>query len=105
MSRLRIVFWLFCLNHFSHWDGSTSMRNAYAQFYHILSVCGRMKEKGAVTENYCSQGRNCIMSDIGNSNRIAREYLDSLWIETRYMDSDNPILTSNCTGQRRPRPS
>ena len=54
MSRLRIVFWLFCLNHFSHWDGSTSMRNAYAQFYHILSVCGRMKEKGAVTENYCS---------------------------------------------------
>lgn len=54
MSRLRIVFWLFCLNYFSHWDGSTSMRNAYAQFYHILSVCGRMKEKGAVTENYCS---------------------------------------------------
>ena len=32
------------------------------------------------------------MSDIGNSNRIAREYLDLLWIETRYMDSDNPIL-------------
>ena len=30
------------------------------------------------------------MSDIGNSNRIAREYLDSLRIETRYMDSENP---------------
>ena len=31
------------------------------------------------------------MSDIGNSNRIAREYLDSLRIETRYMDSETPV--------------
>ena len=31
------------------------------------------------------------MTDIGNSNRISREYLDSLLIETRYMDSGNPI--------------
>ncbi|MCR5789070.1 MAG: alpha-hydroxy-acid oxidizing protein [Lachnospiraceae bacterium] len=30
------------------------------------------------------------MSDIGNSNRITREYIDSLLIETRYMDSANP---------------
>ena len=35
------------------------------------------------------------MPDIGNSNRISREYIDSLYIETRYMDSTNPntILT------------
>ena len=30
------------------------------------------------------------MSDIGNSNRIAREYIDSLRIETRYMDATHP---------------
>lgn len=30
------------------------------------------------------------MSDIGNSNRISREYIDSLRIETRYMDSAHP---------------
>ena len=30
------------------------------------------------------------MPDIGNSNRISREYIDSLYIETRYMDSTNP---------------
>ena len=30
------------------------------------------------------------MSDIGNSNRISREYLDSLRIETRYLDSTHP---------------
>ena len=30
------------------------------------------------------------MSDIGNSNRISREYIDSLRIETRYMDSTTP---------------
>ena len=32
------------------------------------------------------------MADIGNSNSIARAYLDSLLIETRYMDSTNPTL-------------
>ena len=32
------------------------------------------------------------MSDIGNSNRISRAYLDSLLIETRYMDSDFPVI-------------
>ena len=30
------------------------------------------------------------MTDTGNSNRITREYLDSLLIETRYMDSAVP---------------
>ena len=30
------------------------------------------------------------MSQEGNSNRITRNYLDSLLIETRYMNSDNP---------------
>ncbi|MBQ7259921.1 MAG: alpha-hydroxy-acid oxidizing protein [Lachnospiraceae bacterium] len=30
------------------------------------------------------------MSEIGNSNRISREFLDSLLIETRYLDSTNP---------------
>ncbi len=30
------------------------------------------------------------MADIGNSNRISRDYLDSLLIETRYMDSQTP---------------
>jgi len=40
------------------------------------------------------------MSDIGNSNRIAREYLDSLRIETRYMDSDNPVLDFELYGTK-----
>ena len=30
------------------------------------------------------------MAEIGNSNRISRDYIDSLLIETRYMDSTNP---------------
>ena len=40
------------------------------------------------------------MSDIGNSNRIAREYLDSLRIETRYMDSDYPVLDFDLYGKK-----
>ena len=40
------------------------------------------------------------MSDIGNSNRISREYIDSLRIETRYMDSTNPDTTFNLYGER-----
>ena len=32
------------------------------------------------------------MSDTGNSNRISREYLDSLLIETRYMDAVVPDI-------------
>ena len=40
------------------------------------------------------------MSDIGNSNRIAREYIDSLRIETRYMDSTNPTLDFELYGER-----
>ena len=40
------------------------------------------------------------MADIGNSNRIAREYLDSLRIETRYMDSDNPVLDFELYGTK-----
>ena len=40
------------------------------------------------------------MSDIGNSNRISREYIDSLRIETRYMDSTNPTLDFDLYGER-----
>lgn len=40
------------------------------------------------------------MSDIGNSNRIAREYIDSLRIETRYMDSTNPDTAFELYGAR-----
>ncbi len=40
------------------------------------------------------------MSDIGNSNRISREYLDSLLIETRYMDAEIPELTLELFGQK-----
>lgn len=40
------------------------------------------------------------MSDIGNSNRIAREYMDSLRIETRYMDSTNPDTAFTLYGAR-----
>ena len=40
------------------------------------------------------------MSDIGNSNRITREYIDSLRIETRYMDSTNPTLDFTLFGER-----
>lgn len=40
------------------------------------------------------------MSDIGNSNRISREYIDSLRIETRYMDSTNPTLDYTLFGER-----
>ena len=39
------------------------------------------------------------MSDIGNSNRIAREYIDSLRIETRYLDSTNPTLDFTLYGE------
>lgn len=39
------------------------------------------------------------MSDTGNSNRITREYLDSLRIETRYMDSTNPDATFTLYGE------
>ena len=38
------------------------------------------------------------MSDTGNSNRITRAYLDSLLIETRYMDSDCPCIDFNLYG-------
>ena len=40
------------------------------------------------------------MENIGNSNRIAREYLDSLRIETRYMDSGNPVLDFELYGTK-----
>ena len=39
------------------------------------------------------------MSDHGNSNRITREYLDSLMIETRYMDSETPDLAFRLFGE------
>ena len=38
------------------------------------------------------------MADIGNSNRISREYLDSLLIETRYMDSATPDISFELYG-------
>nr|AHF25194.1 FMN-dependent alpha-hydroxy acid dehydrogenase [uncultured bacterium Contig1578] len=40
------------------------------------------------------------MSDTGNSNRIARAYLDSLRIETRYMDSVTPTIGFELYGAR-----
>ena len=39
------------------------------------------------------------MSDIGNSNRISRAYLDSLLIETRYMDAVSPSTDFALFGQ------
>ena len=40
------------------------------------------------------------MSDLGNSNRISRAYLDSLLIETRYMDATVPSLDFELFGCR-----
>ena len=40
------------------------------------------------------------MSDIGNSNRISRAYLDSLLIETRYMDSECPVTDFELYGRQ-----
>lgn len=39
------------------------------------------------------------MSDTGNSNRITRDYLDSLLIETRFMDSASPALEFELYGK------
>ena len=44
------------------------------------------------------------MSEIGNSNRITRAYLDRLLIETRYMDSETPDLTFRLFGESFPSP-
>ena len=44
------------------------------------------------------------MPDIGNSNRIAREYIDSLRIETRYMDAVHPDCAFTLYGERFPSP-
>ena len=41
-----------------------------------------------------------MMSDLGNSNRISRAYLDSLFIETRYMDATVPSLDYELFGCR-----
>ena len=40
----------------------------------------------------------------GNSNEITRQYLDSLLIETRYMNSSSPDLTMNLYGKTFPSP-
>ena len=40
------------------------------------------------------------MSDIGNSNRIAREYIDSLRVETRYLDAEFPTTAFELYGER-----
>jgi isopentenyl diphosphate isomerase/L-lactate dehydrogenase-like FMN-dependent dehydrogenase len=40
------------------------------------------------------------VSDIGNSNRISREYIDSLRIETRYMDAVCPSIDFELYGAR-----
>lgn len=40
------------------------------------------------------------MSDIGNSNRISRAYLDSLLIETRYMDAVVPDISMELYGRK-----
>ena len=39
------------------------------------------------------------MSDAGNSNRITREYLDSLLIETRYMNAVSPSTSYELYGK------
>ena len=44
------------------------------------------------------------MSNIGNSNRITREYIDSLRIETRYMDAVHPKLDFELYGESFPTP-
>lgn len=44
------------------------------------------------------------MISIGNSNRISREYLDSLRIETRYMDAAFPTTDFELYGERFPSP-
>ncbi len=40
------------------------------------------------------------MSDVTNSNNISRRYLDSLMIETRYMNSTNPNLDFELFGEK-----
>ena len=40
------------------------------------------------------------MTEKGNSNRISREYLDSLLIETRYMDSGFPSIEFELYGKK-----
>ena len=45
-----------------------------------------------------------MAENVGNSNRITRRYLDSLLIETRYMNSDNPDLTMELYGKTFPSP-
>ena len=40
-----------------------------------------------------------MVEKAGNSNVITRQYLDSLLIETRYMNSTNPDLTMNLYGR------
>ena len=42
--------------------------------------------------------------NIGDSNQITRKYLDSLLIETRYMNSDNPNLEFSLYGRTFPSP-
>ena len=44
------------------------------------------------------------MSDIGNSNRITRAYIDALRIETRYMDAANPTTELTLYGVKLPSP-
>lgn len=39
------------------------------------------------------------MSNAGNSNEITRKYIDSLLIETRYMDSTNPVIDYELFGE------
>ena len=45
-----------------------------------------------------------MANNTGNSNEITRQYLDSLLIETRYMNSTNPDLTMNFYGKTFPSP-
>lgn len=45
-----------------------------------------------------------MAENTGNSNRITRRYLDSLLIETRYMNSTNPCLETSLYGRKFPSP-
>lgn len=40
------------------------------------------------------------MADTGNSNTITRNYLDSLLIETRYMNAVNPTTEFELYGEK-----
>ena len=61
---------------------------------------GRPGAKDWNTLNTAFLDEEQYMSNTGNSNTITREYLDSLLIETRFMDSTNPTLDFELYGRK-----